>query len=151
MIKIIETGKVPKEYQVLIDDFIKKTSPYEKVQIVSLKEIKLKKDESNLSEKLRDETQKAIEAASGKVIFLDAKGKNPDSEEFKNEILKSKNIGETISFVIGGSYGFDHDMIKSYEKISFGRMTLLHHMTTLILTEAIYRSFKMAQNSNYNK
>lgn len=151
MIKIIETGKIPKEYQTLIDDFIKKTGPYEKVQIVSLKEIKLKKDESNLGEKLRDETQKAIEAASGRIIFLDANGKNPDSEEFKNEILKSKNIGETISFVIGGSYGFDHDMIKSYEKISFGRTTLLHHMTTLILTEAIYRSFKMAQNSNYNK
>lgn len=151
MIKIIETGKIPKEYQVLIDDFIKKTGPYEKVQIVSLKEIKLKKDESNLSEKLRDETQKAIDAASGRIIFLDANGKNPDSEEFKNEILKSKNIGETLSFVIGGSYGFDHDMIKSHEKISFGRMTLLHHMTTLILAEAIYRSFKMAQNSNYNK
>ena len=60
MIKIIETGKIPKEYQVIIDDFIKKTSPYEKVQIVSLKEIKLKKDESNLNEKLRDETQKAL-------------------------------------------------------------------------------------------
>lgn len=70
MIKIIETGKIPKEYKVIIDEFIKKTSPYEKVQIVSLKEIKLKKDESNLNEKLRDETQKAIESASGRIIFF---------------------------------------------------------------------------------
>lgn len=83
MIKIIETGKIPKEYQTLIDDFIKKTGPYEKVQIVSLKEIKLKKDESNLSEKLRDETQKAIEAASGRIIFLDANGKIPIPKNLK--------------------------------------------------------------------
>ncbi|MCI6609992.1 MAG: 23S rRNA (pseudouridine(1915)-N(3))-methyltransferase RlmH [Ezakiella sp.] len=151
MIEIIATGKIPKEYRVLIDDFIKKISPYEKMVLTLFDEVKLKSDDSNLEEKLKTETKRAIERAKGKIIFLDADAKNPNSEEFKNIIETSKNVGVTISFVIGGSYGFDHKMIQSYQKISLGRMTLLHHMATLFLCEAIYRSYKMMQNGSYNK
>lgn len=151
MIKIIQTGKIPKEYQILIDDFIKKIRPYDNVNVISLKEVKLKEDDSNLGEKLAVETQKALNQADGDVFILDANGKNPNSSEFMEIVKSRKNIGRTISFVIGGSNGFDHNVIKSYEKISLGRMTLLHHMTILILVEAIYRSYKMMQNSDYNK
>lgn len=83
MIEIIATGKIPKEYRVLIDDFIKKTSPYEKMVLTLFDEVKLKSDESNLEEKLKAETKRVIEKAKGKIIFWTQMAKIPIRRNLK--------------------------------------------------------------------
>lgn len=151
MIEIIATGKIPKEYKKLIDDFIKKTSVYQKVELIELKEETLKNDESNLQEKLTKETETALARAKGEIYILDADSKEYTTDEFTALIEKNENIGKTLTFIIGGSYGFNHDLIKGYKKISLSKMTLLHHMATLILVEAIYRAEKMMRGAKYSK
>ena len=111
MIEIIATGKIPSEYRILIDDFIKKTSIYQKISLIELKEIKLKSDESNLAQKIKDETIIALEKAKGDIVILDADGDMPTTDEFTELVKKYEIIGGTISFIIGGSYGFDHSLI----------------------------------------
>ena len=151
MIEIIATGKIPSEYRILIDDFIKKTSIYQKISLIELKEIKLKSDESNLAQKIKDETNIALERAKGDIVILDADGDMPTTDEFTELVKKYENIGGTISFIIGGSYGFDHSLIKKYKKISLSKLTLLHHMATLVLVEAIYRAHKIIRGAKYDK
>lgn len=151
MIQIIATGRIPKEYKKLIDEFIKKSSIYQKIELIELKEVALKNDESNLAEKLTQETETAINRAKGEIYLLDADGREHSTDEFTKLIEANENIGNTLSFIIGGSYGFDHSMIKQYKKISLSKMTMLHHMATLVLVEAIYRAEKIIRGAKYDK
>lgn len=151
MIQIIATGRIPKEYKKLIDEFIKKSSVYQKIELIELKEVALKNDESNLAEKLTQETETAINRAKGEIYLLDADGREHSTDEFTKLIEANENIGNTLSFIIGGSYGFDHSMIKQYKKISLSKMTMLHHMATLVLVEAIYRAEKIIRGAKYDK
>lgn len=151
MIQIIATGRIPKEYKKLIDEFIKKSSVYQKIELIELKEVALKNDESNLVEKLTQETETAINRAKGEIYLLDADGREHSTDEFTKLIEANENIGNTLSFIIGGSYGFDHSMIKQYKKISLSKMTMLHHMATLVLVEAIYRAEKIIRGAKYDK
>lgn len=151
MIQIIATGRIPKEYKKLIDEFIKKSSVYQKIELIELKEVALKNDESNLAEKLTQETETAINRAKGEIYLLDADGREHSTDEFTKLIEANENIGNTLSFIIGGSYGFDHSMIREYKKISLSKMTMLHHMATLVLVEAIYRAEKIIRGAKYDK
>lgn len=151
MIQIIATGRIPKEYKKLIDEFIKKSSVYQKIELIELKEVALKNDESNLVEKLTQETETAINRAKGEIYLLDADGREHSTDEFTKLIEANENIGNTLSFIIGGSYGFDHSMIREYKKISLSKMTMLHHMATLVLVEAIYRAEKIIRGAKYDK
>ena len=151
MIQIIATGRIPKEYKKLIDEFIKKSSVYQKIELIELKEVALKNDESNLAEKLTQETETAISRAKGEIYLLDADGIEHSTDEFTKLIEANENIGNTLSFIIGGSYGFDHSMIREYKKISLSKMTMLHHMATLVLVEAIYRAEKIIRGAKYDK
>lgn len=151
MIQIIATGKIPKEYRVIINDLIKRSSVYQKIDLIELKEVGLKSDESNLPEKLTKETEAALSRAKGEIYIMDADGKTFTTDEFTDLIEKNENIGRTLTFIIGGSYGFDHDMIKSYKKISLSKMTMLHHMASLVLVEAIYRAEKTMRGAKYDK
>lgn len=151
MIQIIATGRIPKEYKKLIDEFIKKSSIYQKIELIELKEVALKNDESNLVEKLTQETETAINRAKGEIYLLDADGREHSTDEFTKLIEANENIGNTLSFIIGGSYGFDHSMIREYKKISLSKMTMLHHMATLLLVEAIYRAEKIIRGAKYDK
>ena len=83
--------------------------------------------------------------------MLDADGREHSTDEFTKLIEANENIGNTLSFIIGGSYGFDHSMIKQYKKISLSKMTMLHHMATLVLVEAIYRAEKIIRGAKYDK
>ena len=151
MIQIIATGRIPKEYKKLIDEFIKKSSVYQKIELIELKEVALKNDESNLAEKLTQDTETAINRAQGEIYLLDADGREHSTDEFTKLIEANENIGNTLSFIIGGSYGFDHSMIREYKKISLSKMTMLHHMATLVLVEAIYRAEKIIRGAKYDK
>ncbi len=151
MIQIIATGRIPKEYKKLIDEFLKKSSVYQKIELIELKEVALKNDESNLAEKLTQETETAINRAKGEIYLLDADGREHSTDEFTKLIEANENIGNTLSFIIGGSYGFDHSMIREYKKISLSKMTMLHHMATLVLVEAIYRAEKIIRGAKYDK
>lgn len=82
MIQIIATGKIPKEYRVIINDLIKRSSVYQKIDLIELKEVSLKSDESNLPEKLSRETEAALNRAKGEIYVLDADGKMFTTDEF---------------------------------------------------------------------
>ena len=57
-----------------------------------------------------------------------------------------------ITFVIGGSEGFDDRVRgKADLRISFGRVTFPHQLMRLILTEQIYRAFNIAAGTPYHK
>ncbi len=78
-------------------------------------------------------------------------GKQYSSEEF-SFLIDQKSLSGGLCFVIGSSHGLHPEVISACSlKISLSKMTLPHNLARLILTEQIYRGFKILNNENYHK
>ena len=87
------------------------------------------------------------------VIGLSSEGKLLNSESFAR-LIKDIQIykGSKITFLIGGSHGLSSEVKKSCNvTLSLSKLTYPHQLTTLILTEQLFRAFKINNNESYHK
>ena len=84
---------------------------------------------------------------------MEIKGKQLTSEEFAQKIKDVTNEGlSEIVFVIGSSCGLSKNVSdRANFKLSLSKMTFLHQYARLLLTEQIYRAFKILNNETYHK
>lgn len=157
-ISIVSVGKLKEKYlKNGINEYAKRLSPYTKFNIIEVSDEKA-------PEKLSDAEMKQVKDKEGERILnkvsdqafvyaLDLGGKERTSEKFAKEIEQKMIHGQSkITFIIGGSLGLSDDVLKrSDAKISFGKMTYPHQLMRLILTEQIYRAFKIIRNEPYHK
>lgn len=155
MIQIISVGKVDAAYfRKAIEEYLKRLSLFTKINIIELKEYKLKSNsEKDIQNTIIQEGQAILEKLKGFVIALDRKGQEYDSEGLA-ELIENLLVKGTpdITFVIGGSYGLSEQVLKCADRIiSFGRITYPHQLMRVILVEQIYRAFSIINNSKYHK
>ena len=156
-IKIYAIGKIKDFYKAGVDEYVKRLSPYSKIEIIEVK------DESISDKPSEKEIKKAIDLEGKRVgallkdneclISLDLNKKEYSSEEFASFIYKElANHGANISFVIGGSYGLSDELKNRVNaSICLSKMTFPHQLARLILLEQIYRAFKILNNGTYHK
>ena len=87
------------------------------------------------------------------VVTLEILGKKLNSEAFAEYIKQKTVYGVShLQFVIGGSLGL-HKMVsdRSDFKLSFSDMTFPHQLMRVILTEQIYRAFRIISGEPYHK
>lgn len=157
-ITIVSVGKLKEKYlKKGIEEYAKRLGAYTKFSVV---EVPDEKAPENLSEaEMEQVKQKEGERILSKipahahVYALAIEGKERTSEEFAAEIEKLMVHGKSsIVFVIGGSLGLSKDVMqRSNAQISFGKMTYPHQLMRLILTEQIYRAFRIMRNEPYHK
>ena len=83
-------------------------------------------------------------------IFLDEKGKSLSSIHL-SELIFSK-IDKNLIFFIGGTDGFNHEILKYADlKLSLGKMTFTHSFALIILLEQIYRSATIKMKHPYHR
>lgn len=88
---------------------------------------------------------------SDTLILCDEFGQTHTSKSFSKFIEKQLvNSRGDLIFVIGGSYGFDREQIKSYPSIKLSEFVLPHHLARLVLTEQLYRAFTIIRNTGYH-
>ena len=96
------------------------------------------KDEKQLYKNILDNK------ANNYFIFLHEHAKQLSSINFATKmqnLIESSN--KSICFVIGGSEGFDEDILdKADLKISFSKLTFPNQFCRLLLVEQIYRAFE---------
>lgn len=104
------------------------------------------------------ETDKLFEYCTSKnniyIITLEIEGKELNSVEFANKLKEIQQEGfySEIVFLIGGSDGLSQKVRDlSNFKFSMSKLTFLHQEALLILTEQIYRAFKILNNETYHK
>ena len=75
------------------------------------------------------------------------------SEEFADKINKLGINGTShIIFIIGGSIGLDNKILEmADERLSFSKMTFPHQLMRVILSEQIYRSYRIINKEPYHK
>lgn len=158
LIRIIAVGKLKEKYLKLgIDEYRKRLGKYTKFDVVEVK------DEAT-DENASDKENAHVKAVEGErilqkigpddyVYLLAIEGKLLSSEELAQSMQQAMLHGKsTIVFVIGGSLGVSPEVAKrANAQISFGRMTLPHQLMRLVLTEQIYRSFRIQHGHAYHK
>ena len=157
-ITILSVGKLKEKYlKKGIDEYAKRLGAYTKFNVI---EVPDEKAPENLSDaemiQIKDkEGQRLLAKISDQayVFALAIESKERTSESFAKEIEQLMIHGKSsIVFVIGGSLGLSEDVMKrSDETISFGKMTYPHQLMRLILTEQIYRAFRIMRNEPYHK
>ena len=87
------------------------------------------------------------------VVTMEIQGKELSSEDFAKFFQERTNEGiSEIVFVIGSSYGIGKNVSnRANLKMSLSKMTFLHEFARLILTEQIYRAFKILKGETYHK
>ena len=86
------------------------------------------------------------------VVALCVEGKELSSEEWAAKTAEIMQTRSTITYIIGGSLGLSPEVKSRADlRLSLGRITLPHRIARLVLTEQIYRCFKINANETYHK
>ncbi len=86
------------------------------------------------------------------VTLLDVKGKTLSSEDF-SEFINTRMVSgsKTLSFVIGGAYGFSQEMYnRALFKISLSKMTFSHQLVRVVFLEQLYRAMTILKGEPYH-
>ena len=157
-ITIIAVGKIKEKfYRDAIDEYAKRLSKYCKFEVIEVADEKTPDRCSETEEQLilSKEAEKILKHIRPDmyVYALAIKGKKMDSVAFANDINQLGLSGKSsIAFVIGGSLGLHDSILKRSDKqLSFSDMTFPHQLMRVILSEHIYRCYRIIANEPYHK
>ena len=157
-VHLICVGKLKEKfYLAACAEYMKRLSPYCKLTLTELPEVKLPQNPSlgEITAAL-DKEGDAIRAKippNSSVVALCVEGKTRSSEELADLVRTwEQNAAKHLVFVIGGSYGL-HPSIKAeaWVRLSMSPMTFPHHLARVMVLEQIYRAFKINEGSSYHK
>lgn len=154
-IKIIALGKLKEKYiKEGVNEFLKRVQPYCPTEVIEIKNEQIY-DEKLINKALDVEAERVLEQIKPEsyVITMEIKGKELSSEDFASKINEIMNSGyNELIFVIGSSHGLSSLVSQRANfRLSLSKMTYLHEFARLILTEQIYRCFKIIKNESYHK
>ncbi len=156
-ISIICVGKIKEKYFTdAIKEYTKRLSRFAKTEIIEVNDEKIPDNASEREEEIIKEKEgklilSKIREASY-IIALCIEGKDLSSEELAKKMESIAMQSSHIVFVIGGSLGLSDEVKqKAHLHLSFGKKTLPHQLMRVVLTEQIYRAFKINNNESYHK
>jgi len=141
-IQVICLGKLKEKFYISAsDEYLKRLTPYAKMQIVELPET------------ATDTDIMAKVAGGSYLVPMCIEGDMLSSEALADKIKSVANRGiSKITFFIGGSEGLPQGVKdKADLKLSMSRMTFPHHFARVMVLEQIYRAFKINEGGKYHK
>lgn len=148
---ILAIGKLKEKYfQEACDNYLKRSSPYAKIEVVELEPEPFSKNNSAKAKKIEGEKLMKFLAKHQEtsIVILDEHGQNFDSVGFSEFLAQGK--GKTI-LVMGGSLGLAAEILSKYPiKLSLSKMTLPHELARVVLAEQIYRAATINQGKEYH-
>ncbi len=157
-ITIICVGKIKEAfYRDAIAEYAKRLSKYCKFEIIEVADEKTP-DKASLVEEEQIKEKEAVRILSkikedAYVCTLEIAGRKLSSQEFAQWIEKAAVAGKShIVFVIGGSLGLHKSVSERSDfALSFSDMTFPHQLMRVILSEQIYRAFRIVNGEPYHK
>jgi 23S rRNA (pseudouridine1915-N3)-methyltransferase len=156
-VAVVCLGRLKEKYLTqACDEYRKRLSRYCNLDFIELDPIKLpeKPSISEINSALDKEAEIILKKIpqNSEVFTLCIEGKQLTSEGLAQRVENLKNMGKSLTFIIGSSYGLSQK-IKSISqlKLSFSQMTFPHQLFRVMLLEQIYRAFKINEGSEYHK
>ncbi len=157
-ITILCVGKIKEKfYTDAINEYLKRLSRYAKVSVIEVADEKTPDSAGETEEiQIKDkEGERLLTKITPDmyVYALEIRGNQRDSVSFAKELNNLMVQGKShICFIIGGSLGLSKNVTaRANELISFSKMTFPHQLMRVILTEQIYRCFRIINNEPYHK
>ena len=156
-INIICVGKLKEEsVKAAVSEYEKRLSRFCKmnVTVISDKPIPEKATKAECEGILTSEGEQILKkiGKNDTVVAMCIEGKQLSSEELSEKMNEFFMHSKAVDFVIGGSLGLSEEVKKRADfKLSMSKMTFPHNLARLILTEQIYRAFKINANEAYHK
>ena len=152
-IRIICPGKIREKFLTDgIDEYKKRLSKYCTVEIIEVPDCP---DMMPIDQALAMEGEKILSKISSSDVLwvMDLHGKEYTSEELSSIMISDlEKGGSTLSIAIGGSNGLSSELVKRADRrICFGKITMTHQMTRMLLLEQLYRGFKIYKGEKYHK
>lgn len=144
MLKIIAIGKMKnKPLEELANEYRKRLSKYDKLEIAELKDASVEKEGEKILEGLK--------GAKGKIYAMAEEGKTMSSEEFSEMLEKDLMASGSSIFIIGGPYGLSKEVKEAAHCLfSLSKMTFTHEWARTILLEQLYRAKSISAGSGYH-
>ena len=148
MITVIAVGKLKNDaFRVLTDDYMKRISRFMKISLTdcdSEGEAAVEKEGEDILKRIPERSY---------VISCTPEGRAMDSVAFAERLQGIFNSSVSdICFIIGGSAGLSDKVKKRSDMLlSFSSFTFAHNLFRVILTEQIYRAFKIINHEKYHK
>ena len=157
-ISIVCVGKIKESfYREAVAEYAKRLSRYCRLEIIEVADEKTPEGASlQMEEQIRDKEGRRILEKLQEDAFvctLEIGGKKLSSEGLA-QWMEKLTVGGTshIMFVIGGSLGLHESGGRRADlALSFSEMTFPHQLMRVILTEQIYRAFRIIHGEPYHK
>jgi 23S rRNA (pseudouridine1915-N3)-methyltransferase len=152
-ITLLVVGKTTDAHiETLIQDYQKRLTHYVPFSMVVIPELKNTKSLTMEQQKLAEgELILRNLTPSTDMILLDERGREYRSVEFADFLQKKMSSGRDVVFVVGGPYGFSHNVYdRANGKISLSQMTFSHQMVRLFFVEQIYRAMTILRGEPYH-
>ena len=153
-INLIVISKTDQKYmQEGVQEYVKRLSRYIQFEMTEIPDLKNAKNLSTDEQKKKEGELILSKIEKGsEIILLDDKGKDYTSIQFSKLLQDKMNSGiKTLTFVVGGPYGFSDDVYAvAQSKFSLSKMTFSHQMVRLIFLEQLYRGFTILKNEPYH-
>lgn len=88
----------------------------------------------------------------GRLIVLEATGKQLTSEKFASYIGELDSRGEKVTCIIGGPFGIPVDVKQKADLLlSLSPMTTTHDLALVLFMEQLFRAFSINKGTSYHK
>lgn len=161
-ITILCVGKIKEKfYRDAIAEYEKRLSRYCKLEYIEVADEKTPDhasvlQENQIKEKEGERMQMRLDKLTREGTYICAlaiDGRQLDSVAFSEKLEKLGTSGIShIVFLIGGSLGMPESLLsKADMKLSFSQMTFPHQLMRVILSEQIYRAYRIMNGEPYHK
>ncbi|MBR2993168.1 MAG: 23S rRNA (pseudouridine(1915)-N(3))-methyltransferase RlmH [Clostridiales bacterium] len=135
-----------------IDEYKKRLSRFATLEFIEVADCP---DSVPVNEALKREGELILSHIKpGEIVWaMDLGGENVTSEKLSEYLTSDiEKGGGSLKIVIGGSNGISPEVrARANRRMCFGNVTLTHLMTRLVLSEQLYRGFKIAKGEKYHK
>ena len=157
-VRLICCGRLrEKHYADAMAEYTKRLGPLCRFEVCELPEVRLPEDPGRPAiDAALEKEAAAVEKQIPPGAFVCAmciEGEQLSSEELSRRIEALAGAGKSrLCFLIGSSFGLAGRLKKRADLcLSMSRMTFPHHLARVMLTEQIYRAFKITEGSRYHK
>ncbi len=157
-ISIVCVGKIKEKfYRDALEEYGKRLSRYCRLEILEVADEKTPEGAGAArEEQIRRREGERILARLKEdafVITLEIAGEKMDSPAFAGMLEQIGLSGRShIQFVIGGSLGLHEEVsARADKRLSFSDMTFPHQLMRVILSEQIYRGYRILSGEPYHK
>ena len=156
--KLITVGKLKdKALTALVDEYVKRLKPYEKVEILEVADMMAPESHSDAQneqvKKIEGERVLSKIKENEYVILLDLWGESISSEQLAAKIEKIYTYqSSNLTFVIGGSLGLSPELVKRADfRWKLSDCTFTHQMVRVLVLEQFYRATMINRHMPYHK